>query len=172
MSGIFGNHDSHIFAGSGIFDGIEGVDGVGSSEGMGALPPGALTIAHLAPMRADYPRLPSPQDLSQKGVTHFTYSPGPEATFTFLTPDGTTAVGPMTMTQGFGPKVSSPGQKDSEPAHTSEGLLPAGPSASSREPRWLPWLLLGGGVVVVCGMLWASKRKKVRPNRRRRTSRR
>lgn len=67
-------------------------------------------------------------------------------------------------------KTSAP-----DPAYQEgDGLLPgsSSPPAPRREPRWLPWVMLGGGLVVATGIVYTAARNRPVTRNRRRTSRR
>lgn len=55
---------------------------------------------------------------------------------------------------------------------SGDGLLPS--NGSSGAPQWLPWALVGGGILVAGGIIWAATRRRapVAANRRKRRRRR
>lgn len=171
-----------IFTGD-LFDGM---------AGLGDLPSGARSVETLSyyrgpgPVgRVTYPSLPSDAMLASKNATHFTMRQlGPtSAEFTFYTAEGERSIGPLTVyASGSGPVSPDVSKEENRPLparREGDGLLPSAvPSApsQSREPRWLPWALLGGGLLVGGGIILAVTRKpravaSNRRRRRRRTSR-
>jgi hypothetical protein len=117
--------------------------------------------------------------LEQKGIAYFTVSgdstDGP-LTFRFfdLDQEQSNVIPAMTSyPRGSGPVPPAPGGKTTPVFQEGDGLLPASTTASdSGPPRWLPWALLGGGLLVAGGIVWASSRRPVRANKRRRRHRR
>lgn len=146
--------------------------------GMGVLPEGYSRISELHRWRASHPGIPSLSQLQAKGATHYTNRAAPAGaqTFTFYDSNGGVRVGPITIQHrdAEAPVLPSKDDGESQPAHRdSDGLLPS-PVAErvlSSEPKWLPWLLVGGGVLVAGGIVYMGTRR-VRPNRRRRSTRR
>jgi hypothetical protein len=146
---------------------------------LGALPSGAVPIASLSSLRSSFSELPSGAELESRGVTHYTTQErGPTSReFTFYDGTGRLLIGPMTLwTQAAG-QANEPGaSKDASPARSSgDGLLPSSVNSSSGTPSWLPWALVGGGVLAAGAIAWAvtrtPKRVAVAANRRRRRRR-
>jgi len=168
-----------LFEGN-VFQGRRGMDG------LGALPPGADTIAStLSRWRGQFPTIPPDAELSSKGATHYTtrvVGAGLQD-FTFYTASGQVAVGPLRiphlrMAEMIGsPRPVAPDTSEVDPVSVrseGDGLLPSSDAPSSSGPTWLPWALIGGGVLVAGGIVWVATRKpaRVTANKRRRRRRR
>lgn len=164
MSGIF---ESNLFKGHRV--------GYGS---LGEVPEGAAPVSRLSAYRSRFPDLPTDRILEAKGATHFRTSVtgGATQSFTFYSEDGD-EVFELTLTQrGAAPVEPQPGgERPALPARRQgDGLLPSAAEPSGGgQPRWLPWALVGGGVLVAGGIVWAATRRQpVAANRRRRRRRR
>lgn len=156
----------------GIFD----ADLFGAA-GLGDLPSGAAALSELARWRGMFPGLPSDERLREQRVTAFTtevISPSQQR-FNFYTAAGQ-RVWQSTQQHRLMPESVQPAKTTpSTPAlapSPGDGLLPretAPPPPGT--PRWVPWVLVGGGLIVAGGIIVAgTRRKRVSANRRRRRS--
>lgn len=160
--------DSNIFEGHRV--------GYGS---LGELPSGAAPISILGAYRSRFPDLPSADILSGKGATHVTTRvvSGTAQEFTFYGEDGERILGPMRLETGGASPAAPDLDKEgaSLPARREgDGLLPSAASEPrGAAPKWVPYALVGGGIVVAGGIIWAVTRNRpVAPNRRRKRRRR
>lgn len=148
--------------------------------GLGDLPDGAVGISAYRAYPSRFPALPSLENLRSKGVTHFVVNQagGGSLRFTFTDESGS-IIQQQTVRPTGGEdaaKIRSELRDAPLPARSEDdGLLPgSAETQASGAPKWLPYALIGGGVLVAGGILWAAtaKPKRVTANRRRRRRRR
>lgn len=147
--------------------------------GLGDLPAGAAPIADLSRYRGMFPGLPSEQRLREQRVTHFTTEviSSAEQRFNFYSSSGQ-RVSQSTQRHRLMSEPKEPAKtptRDPLPApREGDGLLPS-QAAPERSSRWLPWVLVGGGLLVAGGIVLVGARRPRRPvraNRKRRRKRR
>ncbi|RLB43804.1 MAG: hypothetical protein DRH30_02590 [Deltaproteobacteria bacterium] len=152
-----------------------GEDLFGYGDGMGAssstLPPGAKPISEYGAYAAKYGTTPP------SGTAHFTLKKSPEASGLLIAEwyDGSGGhIGTAWLTEQDRTIPAPTGSRGAPPApRPGDGLLPSTVQSGSSDTNWLPWALVGGGVLLAGGIVWsASKSKKMKANRRRRSSRR
>lgn len=155
----------------GLFDGSS----LGDAD-LGAVPNGRRPISELDAFAATYDMKWPASYISLKGVTHFipTSSRDGSVLFTFFVDDAPATVAPF---RAYPRGASAPVEPSGKTATTKvfregDGLLPAPTTAPQNgAPKWLPWALLGGGLLVAGGIVFMSAKKPVRANRRRRKKR-
>jgi hypothetical protein len=156
-----------------LFDG----DGLGDDLGSSAVV--SQSLDNLERQFADYELKWSASYLRLKGVRTYVATPTSDGGYqlTFYGEDQQpSSVAPFRIYRRGDEAVAPPpgGGKTSTPVYAEgDGLLPASTEGNgSGSPKWLPWALLGGGLLVAGGIVYASSRKTVTANRRRRTYRR
>jgi hypothetical protein len=152
----------------------------GAMSGLGELPAGTASIDRLSVWTAEFPEVPSAATARSKGATRFGVRRREGgAEFTFYDESGRVIFGPA-MARSGGSPVLPAADKESLPARNESdgGLLPASTAtvASAGPPKWLPYALVGGGILVAGGILYAATRGPRKPaavaaNRRRRRRR-
>jgi hypothetical protein len=144
-----------------------------SLSGLGSLPAGALPVegSEYTAHRRDYPDLPAPGSITR--VTHYTFIPSGQhdRKFSFYASDGS-LVRDALVRHRSAPELAQGSKFEVEPLPArseDDGLLPGSASRpAAAAPRWLPYALVGGGILVACGIVFtATRRPSVRPNRRR-----
>lgn len=145
--------------------------------GLGDLPTGAAPLSDLVRWRGMFPGLPSDEHLREQRVTHFTTEviSSAEQRFNFYTSAGQrvwqSTQRHRLMPEGPVEPAKGPTTEPLPAPHEGDGLLPAQQAPPSGGARWLPWVLVGGGLLIAGGIVVAGARP-VRKNRRRRRKRR
>lgn len=123
-------------------------------------------------------QVPSSAALRNKGVTHFTVTPLTGDTgvrFAFYENGQPSGVAPAVAYTHPSAAVTPTGKDAATPPvfREGDGLLPAATTDTQNgSPKWLPWALLGGGLLVAGGIVYASAKKPVKANRKRRRRKR
>lgn len=151
-----------------------GEDLFGYGDGMGdsatsTLPSGAKPIVEYNQYVAKFGTTPP------SGADYFTLKKSPEQSGMMIAEwyDGSGHhIGTAWLTEQGRTTTTSGGGETSAPApRTGDGLLPSATQNGTSGTNWLPWALVGGGVLLAGGIVWsASKSKKMKANRRRRRS--
>jgi hypothetical protein len=159
-------------------------DGGSLGDADAAIDPGdRRPIAMLDSLRSHLDIKWPTEHLRQKGITHYSVEPfggGAKSAgglrITLYENDRVSSLVPpfLAYRRPSDPVPPVPGGDSTKPVfREGDGLLPAATDASSNgAPKWLPWVLLGGGLLVAGGIVYGASRKPVRANRRRRRRKR
>jgi hypothetical protein len=140
--------------GGGIFEN----DAFHWNVGMGDLPPGAAPVAALDAYRRTYPGLPTLEQLTSRGATHFqlVQQAGQMPIFRWFREDGRN-VGMLQPAVPSGPVAPGPESKALPARRESDGLLPAQQAPQREGFRWQPYAVVGGtalGLMLLGGFLY------------------